>query len=324
MLPAPGMDPLASRLSGLRGMSNRLQGRESLRLLSQSFARMERLAMYGKHRLWPDPMTTLYLMGFSPSQSMRLDACNSVEYTDCFYLRTSALRSPAVSGYPVSSTSLAALSISLAQPIRVAPRTVILKIPRMYLFRYASFPFVTVPGGVLHRGSRWIKTPAAGFFIALLDPNIPESLSPPTIVSRAEIYIDRVTSFDLIPDVRSSGDTRFQWYFEGQAIAGGNNFFLTNVPPTSNGNFSLVVSNQYGSASNIVAYVGQSQKPVLSAGISEKGLMLSWPFAGSEFSLVEGAESPLTFVPLSTSRMTNFGRARFEVVFPLKNKRQFL
>jgi hypothetical protein len=183
---------------------------------------------------------------------------------------------------------------------------------------------LSAPFDTFHLGSRFLRSPNGYFFIALTDPNVPDEAKPPEIIGAPLLRVGDSNVFDLSPDVRSFGGTHFQWYTNGLPVPDGNRFFLTNIqPPTLATTYALIVSNDFGASSNIVAFVGPSQQPVLSAELKDKKITLAWPLGANAFQLIESAKSLPIFKPIIASRTTNFLKRRFEIELPFPSGQQF-
>jgi Immunoglobulin domain len=80
-------------------------------------------------------------------------------------------------------------------------------------------------------------------------------LSPPTITTQPQsqtITAGQTAAFNVA--TAGTGPISYHWNFNGTALLGATNssFTLSNVLPTANGNYSVVVSNSYGAVTSSV------------------------------------------------------------------------
>jgi hypothetical protein len=97
----------------------------------------------------------------------------------------------------------------------------------------------------------------------------------------------------------------YQWRFNGAAIAGATNtaLNLTNLQVSNAGNYSVTVSNLYGTTNSAPALLTvMVNPPTMSVSLRGGQLQISWPTNGPSFSL---QETPSLSPPITWTNATN-------------------
>jgi hypothetical protein len=142
------------------------------------------------------------------------------------------------------------------------------------------------------RSSTWIATefnnqnsPGTFYSVGSGEPELPTITTQPT--NQTMVAGSNVT-FTVVAG--GFGSLNYQWYFNGSAISGATatNYTLTDVMATNAGNYTVVITNLYGSVTSSVAALTVIVSPLLTIALTASGpdsVMVGWLAAATGFVL---------------------------------------
>ena len=147
-------------------------------------------------------------------------------------------------------------------------------------------------------------TNMAGYYsVVISDPSgsVTSSVASLLVVYRPSVLVQPTNQFvlagsDVTFGVSASGTSplSYQWYFNGLVLNGQTNVVLslTNVAPSQAGNYSVIITNMFGSVTSRLVVLGIGSPPVISLQPTNQTVL-----AGKRVLLTAGVSGvgPLTF-----------------------------